>query len=161
VGFIFADAPPEYQVMTTAVATVALKIPPYEPNYRAQASTTFGTDLRILGINPHMHLRGKSAEVRVTYPDGRVEELLRVPKYDFSWQITYEPEGDLKLPAGTKLEAVEFFDNSPNNPANPDPSKEVHWGDQTTDEMMVVYMHVAIPTEQDPRSLYRRVSYPK
>jgi hypothetical protein len=161
VGFIFADAPPEYQVMTTAVATVALKIPPYEPNYRAQASTTFGTDLRILGINPHMHLRGKSAEVRVTYPDGRVEELLRVPKYDFSWQITYEPEGDLKLPAGTKLEAVEFFDNSPNNPANPDPSKEVHWGDQTSDEMMVVYMHVAIPREQDPRSLYRRVSYPK
>jgi len=122
---------------------------------------TFGTDVRVLGINPHMHLRGKSAEVRVTYPDGRVEELLRVPKYDFSWQITYEPEGDLTLPAGTKLEAVEFYDNSPNNPANPDPSKEVHWGDQTSDEMMVVYMHLAIPSGQDPRSIYRRVAYPK
>src|SRR5260370_9763701 len=147
--------------MTTGGATGGLKIPPYERNYRAQASTTFGTDLRILGINPHMHLRGKSAEVRATYPDGRVEELLRVPKYDFSWQITYEPEGDLTLPAGTKLEAVEFFDNSPNNPANPDPSKEVHWGDQTTDEMMVGYMHVAIPSRQDQRSLYSRVAYHK
>jgi hypothetical protein len=160
-GFIFATAPPEYQVITTAVASGGLKIPPYESNYRAQASTTFGADVRVLGINPHMHLRGKSAEVRVTYPDGRVEELLRVPKYDFNWQLTYEPAGDLMLPAGTKFEGVEYFDNSANNPANPDPSKEVHWGDQTTDEMMVVYMHVAIPSGQDPRSIYRRAGYSK
>jgi len=160
-GFVFATAVPEYQVITTGVVSGALKIPPYEPNYRAQASMMFGADVRVLGINPHMHLRGKSAEVRVTYPDGRVEELLRVPKYDFSWQLTYEPAGDLILPAGTKLEAVEFYDNSPNNPANPDPSKEVHWGDQTSDEMMVVYMHLAIPSGQDPRSIYRRVAYQK
>lgn len=160
VGFVFATSPPEYQVITFGMASLGLKIPPYEPSYRAQATASFGTDVRVLGMNPHMHLRGKSAEVSATYPDGRSEPLLRVPKYDFNWQITYEPAGDLLLPAGTKLEAVSYFDNSPNNPFNPDPSKEVRWGDQTSDEMMAVFMHLAIPASMDPRTLYRRPSYP-
>jgi hypothetical protein len=119
-----------------------------------------GTDVRVLGINPHMHLRGKSAEVSATYPDGHSEALLRVPMYDFNWQITYEPAGELRLPAGTRVEAVAYYDNSPNNPYNPDPSREVRWGDQTSDEMMAVFMHLAIPAGMDPRTLYRRPSYP-
>jgi len=101
-----------------------------------------GTDVRVLGINPHMHLRGKSAEVSATYPDGHSEALLRVPKYDFNWQITYEPSGEPRLPAGTRVEAAAYYDNSPNNPYNPDPSKEVRWGDQTSDEPMAVFMHL-------------------
>ncbi len=160
VGFVFATAPPEYQVITYGMGAFNLKIPPYEANYRAQATATFGTDVRVLGMNPHMHLRGKSAEISATYPDGRSEALLRVPKYDFNWQITYEPAGDLLLPAGTKVEAVSYYDNSVNNPFNPDPSKEVKWGDQTSDEMMAVFMHLAIPAGTDPRMLYRRPSYP-
>ena len=104
--------------------------------------------------------RGKSAKVSATYPDGRTEALLSVPKYDFNWQITYEPEGDLRLPAGTRLDAVSCYDNSPNNPFNPDPSKEVHWGDQTSDEMMAIFMHLAFPSNIDPRMLYRRPAYP-
>jgi hypothetical protein len=160
VGFVFAKEPPEYRVITYGMAAPNLKIPPFDPDYRTHASTTLGTDVEVLGINPHMHLRGKSAEVRVTYPDGRSEDLLRVPKYDFNWQITYEPSEPLKLPAGAKLEVFAAFDNSPNNPANPDPSKEVHWGDQTSDEMMAVFMHLAMPTPVDPRMLYRRPAYP-
>jgi hypothetical protein len=160
VGFIFAVERPDYQVITYGLGSFGLKIPPYDPNYRAQAAATFGTDVRVLGINPHMHLRGKSAEVSATYPDGRSEALLRVPKYDFNWQITYEPAGDLLLPAGTRVEAVAYYDNSPNNPFNPDPSKEVRWGDQTSDEMMAVFMHLAFPSNLDPRILYRRPSYP-
>jgi hypothetical protein len=155
-GFIFAPAPPEYRVITWGVGTFAFKIPPYDPDYRVHAAMTFGADVRVLGMNAHMHLRGKSADVRATYPDGRVEELLRIPKYDFNWQITYEPEGDLRLPAGTKIEAFSVYDNSANNPHNPDPSKEVRWGDQTSDEMMAVYMHLALPVGQDPRALFRR-----
>ena len=160
VGFIFEPEVPEYRVITFGMAALQLKIPPYDSNYRAQATATFGTDVRLLGINPHMHLRGKSAEINVTYPDGRTEPLLRVPKYDFNWQITYEPEGDIRLPAGTRIEAVSFYDNSPNNPFNPDPAKEVRWGDQTYDEMMAVFMHLAMPASVDPRMLYRRPSYP-
>jgi hypothetical protein len=160
-GFIFAPAPPEYRVITYGVGSFSLKIPPYEPDYRVQAASTFGTEVRVLGINAHMHLRGKSADVKATYPDGRVEELLRIPKYDFNWQITYEPEGELRLPAGTKIEAFSAYDNSANNPHNPDPSKEVRWGDQTSDEMMAVYMHLAMPVGVDPRALFRRApAYP-
>jgi len=159
-GFIFAPSKPDYQVITFGMAALGLKIPPYDANYSAHASATFGTDVRLLGINPHMHLRGKSAEITAKYPDGRTEPLLRVPKYDFNWQITYEPDGELKLPAGTRLEAVSYYDNSPNNPYNPDPSKEVHWGDQTYDEMMAVFMHLAIPSDVSPRMLFGRPSYP-
>jgi hypothetical protein len=94
--------------------------------------------------------------LRALYPDGRTENILRVPKYDFNWQLTYEPAKSFRCPGGTRLEALFAYDNSANNPANPDPTKEVRWGDQTFDEMMVVYMHVAIPVDQDPRSLFRR-----
>ena len=156
VGIIFAKEAPKYRVITTAAASPGLRIPPNEANYTTKAYLTFGTDVEVLGINPHMHLRGKSAAVNVTYPDGRVEQLLRVPKYDFNWQLTYEPAQIWKWPAGTKLEAIATYDNSPNNPANPDPSKEVRWGDQTSDEMMAFYMHVALPVEQDPRTLFQR-----
>jgi hypothetical protein len=159
-GFIFAPAPPEYRVITFGVGVFSLKIPPYDPDYHVRATTTFGTDVRVLGLNAHMHLRGKSADVKATYPDGRVEELLRIPKYDFNWQITYEPEGDLRLPAGTRVEAISAFDNSVNNPHNPDPSKEVHFGDQTSDEMMAVFMHLAMPVGVDPKALYRRAPAP-
>jgi len=159
-GFIFAPAPPEYRVITFGVGVFSLKIPPYEPDYHVRAATTFGTDVRVLGLNAHMHLRGKSADVKATYPDGRVEELLRIPKYDFNWQITYEPEGDLRLPAGTRVEAISAFDNSANNPHNPDPSKEVHFGDQTSDEMMAVFMHLAMPVGVDPKALLRRAPAP-
>jgi hypothetical protein len=159
-GFIFAKEKPAYQVITFGMGAPVLKIPPYDPNYAAKAVTTLGIDVEMLGINPHMHLRGKSAEVTATYPDGHSEAILSVPKYDFNWQITYEPEGGLKLPAGTRLDAISYFDNSPNNPWNPDPSKEVHFGDQTSDEMMAVFMHLAFPSNVDPRMLYLRPSYP-
>ena len=159
-GFVFAKEAPEYQVITYGMAAPVLNIPPYDPNYEVKAVATLGIDVRLLGINPHMHLRGKSSEVTITYPDGRTEPLLRVPKYDFNWQITYEPADELRLPAGTRLNAVSYYDNSVNNPFNPDPSKEVHWGDQTYDEMMAVFMHLAFPANIDPRMLYRRPSYP-
>jgi hypothetical protein len=156
VGIVFTKEKPRYRVMTTATASLGLRIPPNEANYKANARLLFGTDVEVLGINPHMHLRGKSAEIRVVYPDGRTEDILRVPKYDFNWQLTYEPATPWKWPAGTRLEAVSTYDNSANNPSNPDPSKEVRWGDQTFDEMMAVYMHVAIPVDQDPRTLFQR-----
>ena len=160
IGIIFAKQPPQYRVITYGITSNKLKIPPYEANYKSEGAAIFGADVRILGLNPHMHLRGKSAEIRAVYADGRKEDLLRVPRYDFNWQITYEPAGELKLPAGTRVEAVLAYDNSPNNPNNPDPSKEVVFGDQTTDEMMAVFMHVAVPVSVDPRTLYRRASYP-
>jgi len=156
VGIVFAKEKPRFRVMTTAMANLGIRVPANESNYTARAALTFASDVEVLGMNPHMHLRGKSAELRALYPDGKTENILRVPKYDFNWQLTYEPAKGWKCPGGTRLEALFAYDNSANNPANPDPTKEVRWGDQTFEEMMVVYMHVALPVDQDPRSLFRR-----
>jgi hypothetical protein len=93
-------------------------------------------------------------EVRVIYPDGRTDLLINVPKYDFNWQTTYVLRQPLLLPAGTRLDSVAEFDNSANNPFNPDASKFVNWGDQTTDEMHIAFLELALPVEADPDKLF-------
>jgi hypothetical protein len=84
-----------------------------------------------------MHVRGKDMTYTAVYPDGTSEVLLRVPKYDFNFQITYDLAKPKILPKGTKVEVVAHFDNSPGNKYNPDPTKDVKWGDQTWEEMMI------------------------
>jgi hypothetical protein len=83
-----------------------------------------------------MHLRGKSYAFRFTYPDGRVETPLEVPRYDFNWQRVYMLNEPLRVPKGTAVEFIGTYDNSAKNKFNPDPSARVRWGDKTTDEMM-------------------------
>ena len=84
-----------------------------------------------------MHVRGKDMTYIAHYPDGREETLLRVPKYDFNWQISYELAEPKVLPKGTRLEVIAHFDNSMGNRFNPDPNQAVKWGDQTWEEMMI------------------------
>jgi len=88
-------------------------------------------------LHPHMHLRGKDMTYTATYPDGREEIVLRVPKFDFGWQTDYWLAQPITLPKGSKLHVTAHFDNSPANKANPDPSATVRWGDQTWEEMMI------------------------
>ena len=102
-----------------------------------------------------MHLRGKSFEYRAMLPDGTREVLLRVPKYDFNWQLTYELAEERVFPKGTKFEATAIFDNSPGNKFNPDPKASVRFGDQTWDEMMVGFIDIAIKPDQDLAKLIR------
>ena len=104
---------------------------------------------------PHMHLRGKDFEYRVAYPDGREETILRVPRYDFNWQLSYYLDKPLFLPKGTTIECTAHFDNSPNNPANPDPTKTVHYGEQSWDEMMFGFFDVAVSPTLNPVDLMR------
>ena len=93
---------------------------------------------------PHMHLRGTSAKYVATYPDGKTETLLSVPDYDFNWQSVYRFAEPLKIPKGTKLTWIGHWDNSADNPRNPDPTKEVRWGLQTWDEMQNGWMEVGV-----------------
>jgi hypothetical protein len=143
VGFIFANEPPKERIFTMAVANGKFAIPPGADNHRVDSSFTIQQDVTLISMLPHMHLRGKAFEYRVTYPDGRKEEILRVPKYDFSWQLTYVPEKPLFLPKGSVVQCTAWFDNSPNNPNNPDPTAEVHFGDQSWEEMMIGFLNVA------------------
>ena len=95
----------------------------------------------MLSMHPHMHLRGKDMMYTAYYPDGTSELLLSVPQYDFNWQHTYDYAEPKLMPAGTRIHCVGHFDNSPQNPANPDPSKTVRFGPQTWDEMFIGYFN--------------------
>jgi len=130
------------------IVNFRLAIPPHEANYRVDASESFGEDTLVYAFLPHMHLRGKSFRFTAVSADGRKEVLLDVPRYDFNWQNVYWLAEPKLLPAGTRLECAAAYANSENNLANPDPSAQVHWGDQTSDEMFVGSYYSA-PADQD------------
>lgn len=156
VGIYFAPAPPKERFLTLGVANTTFTIPANAPAVDVNAKMTLGSDVRLLYLQPHMHLRGKSFEFKATYPDGHEEVLLRVPRYDFNWQLRYELAGEKILPAGTTITANAVYDNSPNNKNNPDPNVEVRNGEQSTDEMMAGVIHLAVPLNLDMRRLMRR-----
>ena len=154
-GMVFAKEPPTHRVVSLASGNEKFEIPPQDPNFRVESSFTVQSEARLVSLLPHMHLRGKSFEYRAVYPSGETEVLLRVPKYDFNWQLWYELAGEKVLPAGTKIDCTAYFDNSPNNPANPDPSKAIRFGEQSWDEMMLGFFDVAIPVNVKPADLMR------
>jgi hypothetical protein len=106
-------------------------------------------ECELLDVYPHMHYRGQSMTLSAVYPTGERHQLLRVPRYDFNWQLVYELDQPRLLPRGATLRAEATFDNSPNNRFNPDAKAEVRWGDQTWEEMMVGFFDVAIPSKTD------------
>ena len=122
------------------MAVRGLRIPPGEASYANEAEFTFEKDGYITGFNPHMHLRGKAAKFVATFPDGREQLLLDVPEYDFNWQHSYTYREPVFAPAGTKVHMTLWWDNSAENPANPDPTAEVTWGQPTTAEMGLGFM---------------------
>ena len=148
VGLIFSKEPPEKELLTRPVMNMRFAIPPGDPNYRVDSSYTFTADSHIHSLMPHMHLRGKDFEYRVTYPDGTSKVILSVPKYDFAWQSYYMLKEPVAAPKGTRLDCVAHFDNSEKNKYNPDPKVEVKWGDQTWEEMMIGWMSFTYDNQQ-------------
>jgi hypothetical protein len=153
VGVVFAKEPVKERIYTLAATTKKFAIPPGDGNYEVDSSFEFGGEAHITEMMPHMHLRGKDFLFRAVYPTGEKQTLLSVPHYDFSWQLTYNPETDIVMPKGSKLECVAHYDNSPNNPNNPDPTKEVRYGDQSWEEMMFGFFDVAVDTNKDLKSI--------
>jgi len=136
VGLKFAKGPVNKVITTTGAFDVRFAIPPGAENHEVKAYYEFEQDAEIVSLMPHMHLRGKNFTYRAIYPDGRSEVLLSVPDYDFNWQVYYYPKKTLKMPKGTKIEAIAHYDNSAKNALNPDPTREVRFGEQTWEEMM-------------------------
>jgi hypothetical protein len=155
IGLVFAKEPPKQRVMTLPATNNKFVIPPGADNYRVDSQFTLQADTRLVGLMPHMHLRGKDFEYRAVYPTGESEVLLRVPHYDFSWQLFYYLQEPKVFPKGTRLECIAHFDNSANNKYNPDPTKEVRWGDQSWEEMMIGWFDVAFDATMNPVKLFR------
>jgi hypothetical protein len=136
VGLIFAKSPPKQIARRIDLSNHMFLIPAGDPNHEVTECHVFEKDMYITSLTPHMHLRGKSMKMEVTYPDGRHETLLNVPAYDFNWQITYRAAKPIFIPKGTRLKIDARFDNSRNNPVNPDPNKTIRWGAASEVEMM-------------------------
>jgi mono/diheme cytochrome c family protein len=140
VGLVFAKQKPRAELVTRPIMNSKFVIPPGEPNHLVESSYTVPEDMHIQSLMPHMHYRGKDFEFRVTYPDGTSKTILSVPKYDFAWQSYYMLKQPVAAPKGSRIDCIAHFDNSEKNKYNPDPTKEVRWGDQTWEEMMIGWM---------------------
>jgi hypothetical protein len=151
VGMTFVDpASVKFAVRTASAVDTELRIPPHDANYRVEAtSAPLPASARLVALNPHMHLRGKSILYEAILPSGDRQTLLEVPHYDFNWQTAYRFAEPLEFPEGTRLHCVAHFDNSADNLNNPDPAKTVRWGEQTWDEMMIGYFDYVVPVDQE------------
>lgn len=158
IGIIFAKEPPKKAILSLQMSNDAFVIPPGDSNYRVQVSGTLPNDCLLISMFPHMHLRGKAFEYLITEPGGHVETLLKVDHYDSQWQLNYKLAEARPLKAGTHLTWVAYFDNSPNNPANPDPTAEVRYGEQIWDEMMIGFFDVAVDANIDKTKFFERKS---
>ncbi|MBN8732896.1 MAG: lipocalin-like domain-containing protein [Acidobacteria bacterium] len=155
-GLIFAKEPPRERVATLPIANSTFVIPPGDPNHRVDAVATVDQPAQLLRLIPHMHLRGKAFEVSHLRPGQDPRVLLRVPKYDFNWQNAYSLDRPISLNPGDKIAVSGWFDNSPNNPHNPDPKAEVRWGDQSWEEMMLNYIDISVQPKEEPKRVIAR-----
>jgi len=166
VGLVFSKQPPSQRVMTLALEDRRFTIPPHAPEFRVAAQGILRRDVVVLSLFPLLHLRGKRFEYDVIPPpsgsqdnlDSRMETLLRV-NYDLRWQTSYPLAEPRFLKQGSEMRAVAWYDNSSNNPNNPNPNASVNWGDQPGDEILGGFFDVAVPaTIGDRKILARRHS---
>ncbi len=149
VGFKWADPKTvKKEVAVQNAGNFTFKIPAGDPNYEVESEFVFRQKTLLLSVSPHMHVRGKDFRYDLIYPDGKSETLLWVPRYDFGWQTTYQLSEPKEVPRGSKLYCVAHFDNSADNYSNPNPNKEVTWGEQTWEEMMFGWFEMSL-ADQD------------
>jgi hypothetical protein len=147
---VFAKEPPRQEAITAALVNANFTLPAGSPDTKVEAEMTLNTDLTLWSLLPHTHVRGRRWEVELTYPDGRKEIVLAVPSYDFNWQTDYVFKQPLKLPKGTVLRTSAWYDNSPANKSNPNPNVDVHWGEQTWEEMQFTAFTFTVDQQSRP-----------
>jgi hypothetical protein len=163
IGFTVSRTPPERRYVTLEIAAPSdaevFAIPPNHPNWKSpNAEATFRMDAELVWMSPHMHVRGKDMTYQLIYPGGRMETILSVPRYDFNWQLGYEPAEPLKVPRGAHLVVTAHYNNSVNNKFNPDPNRTVYYGAMNWEEMMHAFFSVVVDRDVDPRTIVGRRS---
>jgi hypothetical protein len=137
IGLYFGKGELKKEVAAALAGNLLFTIPPNASNHELRAVFVADQDINIVSFFPHMHLRGRDMTMTATFPGGRQETLLKVPAYDFNWQLFYYPKTNVALPKGTRLDLVAHYDNSAANKNNPDPSKAIRFGEASaTSEMM-------------------------
>ena len=156
VGLVFAKHPPNlrYWMSPGTPAAFNLVIPAGDSNAEVVSEVTIGVDgARLVYIQPHLHLRGKDYEIRLTYPTGETETIFK-GVWDFNWQVGYQLAKPVPVPKGTKILAIAHYDNSINNKFNPDPTKTVWWGDQNWDEMQSGFLGLVVAADSDVNKIF-------
>jgi peroxiredoxin len=132
---------PKYVMRTGVVVNNAIVIPAGEARHHEVTYLDIPHDMLLYSAFPHAHYRGYAADLWVRFPDGKQKELISLPRYDFNWQRDYTFAQPIKIPAGSRLIAHWTYDNSKENPHNPDPTKEIRWGEQSWQEMFYTAIH--------------------
>ncbi len=140
VGLYVVPGPPEKRLRRMDLRNFFFRIPPGAPNHEVKRCYTFERDKLLLSITPHMHYRATNVLYEVVRPSGKREVLLSVPHYNFNWQLVYRLQEPIYIEKGSILTVTTHYDNSPNNPANPDPTKSIRWGDKSEEEMMTSWI---------------------
>jgi hypothetical protein len=151
VGLYLASAPPECVLRRMDLRNFFFRIPPGSPSHEVKRCFTFDEDRLLLSITPHMHYRGHDVVYDLRRPDGRREVLLAVPNYSFNWQLVYRFKEPIRVEKGSRLIVTTHYDNSPNNPANPDPARAIRWGDKSEEEMMTSWIEYLNPVAETAR----------
>jgi mono/diheme cytochrome c family protein len=148
IGFRFAKEPPAEQIFAAAFVNGNFTLPAGAKDVEVPATLGIGRPVRIWGMLPHTHLRGVRWQYTLEKPDGTSEIILNVPHYDFNWQTYYMFATPIDLEPGSKITSMAWYDNSASNKHNPDPTKDVHWGDQTWEEMQYTGFLYSIPKKE-------------
>jgi len=142
--YLADDSEIDKELINLWIQNASFEIPAGDPDYKARARHTFRQDAYIMAFLPHMHYRGKEFTYTARFPDGHKEKLLQVSNYDFNWQTGYNVEEPIFVPKGTRIDCVATWDNSADNPANPDPTRNVRFGDESYDEMMIGFIDYVV-----------------
>ncbi len=135
-----------------------IAIPAGDPHYVVKTGVTVPRDVDVFGITPHAHYLGKDMQVNAVLPDGSIQHLIRIKDWDFNWQGQYRYKEPVHLPQGTRIELEYVYDNSENNPHNPShPPVPVTWGEETKNEMAVLFLGVVLPSPADVPAFRREM----
>ena len=144
------SGPPTKGRASIILSNRRIYIPAGDPHYVVKTGVTLPRDVDVFGITPHAHYLGKDMQVNAVLPDGTVQHLIRIEDWDFNWQGQYRYKEPVHLPQGTRIELEYVYDNSENNPHNPShPPVPVTWGEETKNEMAVLFLGVALPSPAD------------
>lgn len=136
IGLYFATGEIKHESVALAISNTTFKIPAGAKDYEVTADYTFDQYALITNLAPHMHQRGKEMTITAHFPDGGSQTLIK-SHWDPDWDINYRLAEPIAAPKGTRLELVARYDNSADNPRNPDPTDDLTFG---VEEMMIGFV---------------------
>lgn len=154
IALYFGDQAPTRMPVMLRLGRQTIDIPAGEKRYVVSDSYVLPVDVDVQALQPHAHYRAREVRGDATLPDGTTRRLLLIRDWDFRWQHVYRFVTPLALPKGTTVSMQYVYDNSPDNPRNPEhPPKRARWGQRSADEMGDLWIQVLTHSPRDLATL--------